>query len=96
MMRDLQSVSRDFPLPGPVSVACDNRAALALCKNCNEGQPSRHIDVLHHFARDHVMTWDLDFVHCKSENNISDCLTTKALTRPLFEKGLCGLGMISA
>jgi hypothetical protein len=43
------------------------------------------------------MTGELDFVYCKSENNIniSDCLA-KALTRPLFEVGLCGLGMISA
>jgi hypothetical protein len=95
IMRDLQSVSRDFPLSGPISVACDNKAALVLCKNCKEGQRSKHIDVIHHFARDHVMTGELDFVYCKSESNISGCLT-KALTRPLFEKGLCGLGMISA
>jgi hypothetical protein len=94
-MRDLQSIFRDFPLPGPISVACDNTASLALCKNCKEGQRSKHIDVMHHFARDHVMTGELDFVNCKSENSISDCLT-KALSRPLFEKGLCGLGMVSA
>jgi hypothetical protein len=64
-MRDLHSVSRDFPLSGPMSVACDNKAALALCKNCKEGQRSKHIDVIHHFARDHVMTGELDFVYCK-------------------------------
>jgi hypothetical protein len=90
IISDLQLVSWDFSLPGPISVACDNKAALAFCKN-----RSRHIDGIHHFARDHVMTGELDFVYCKSENNISDCLT-KALTRPLFKKGLCGLGMISA
>jgi hypothetical protein len=94
-MRDLQSIFRDFRLPGPISVACDNTASLALCKNCKEGQRSKHIDVMHHFARDHVMTGELDFVYCKSENKISDCLI-KALSRPLFEKGLCGLGMVSA
>jgi hypothetical protein len=71
------------------------RQHLHCAKIARRGQPSKHIDVLHHFARDHVMTGDLDFVHCKSENNISDC-RTKALTRPLFAKGLCGLGMISA
>jgi hypothetical protein len=53
----------------------------------------KHIDIFHHFARDHVGCGELSFVYCKSEDNESDCLT-RALTRPLFEKGLVGLGMI--
>jgi hypothetical protein len=64
------SCSRDFPLSGPISVACDNKAALALCKNCKEGQRSKHIDVIHHFARYHVITGELDFVYCISESNM--------------------------
>jgi hypothetical protein len=50
--------------------------------------------VIHHFARDHVASGELSFVDCKSEENVSDCMT-KALSRPLFEKGLEGLGMVS-
>jgi hypothetical protein len=80
MMSDFQPIFLDFPLSGPTAVACDNKAALVLCKDCKGGQRSKRVDVIHHFARDHVMTWELDFVYCKSENNISDCLT-KALTR---------------
>jgi hypothetical protein len=95
VMRDLQPISQDFPLSGLISAACDNKVALALWKKFKEGQRSKHIDVVHHFARDHVMTLELDFVYCKSKENISVRLT-KALTRPLYEKGLCGLGMISA
>jgi hypothetical protein len=53
----------------------------------------KRIDVIHHFARDHVASGELSFVYCKSEENASDCLT-KALTRPLVEKGLVGLRMI--
>jgi hypothetical protein len=37
------------------------------------------------------MTGELEFAFCKSEETVSDCLT-KALPRPLFDKGLVGLG----
>jgi hypothetical protein len=91
---ELALLSSDFPLGGPVVIRCDNKAALSLCKDRKEGQRVKHIDVIHHFARDHVASGELSFIYCKSEDNVSDCLT-KALSRPLFEKGLEGLGMIS-
>jgi hypothetical protein len=46
----------------------------------------KHIEGIHHFARDKVASDELSFVYCRSEENASDC-STKALTRPLFEKG---------
>jgi hypothetical protein len=85
-------LSSDFPLKGPVVIACDNKAAISLCKDRKEGQRIKHIDAIHHFARDHVASGELSSVYCKSEDNVSDCLT-KALAKPLFEKGLAGLGM---
>jgi hypothetical protein len=91
---EIALLSSDFPLGGPVVIRCDNKAALSLCKDCKEGQRVKQIDVIHHFARDHVASGELSFVYCKSEENVSDCLT-KALSRPLFEKGLEGLRMIS-
>jgi hypothetical protein len=87
-------LSSDFPLKGPVVIACDNKAAISLCKDRKEGQRVKHIDIIHHFARDHVASGELQFVYCKSEENVSDCLT-KALSWPMFEKGLVGLGMCS-
>ena len=71
---------------------CDNTAALSLLQDRKAGQRVKHIDIMHHFARDRVMRGDLEFVYCRSENNISDCLT-KALPRPAFEVCLVGLGM---
>jgi hypothetical protein len=88
-------LSSDFPLKGPVIIECDNKAAISLCKDRKEGQRVKHIDIIHHFARDHVASGELSFVYCKSEDNVSDCLT-KALAKPLFEKGLVGLGMCVA
>jgi hypothetical protein len=69
------------------------QAALSLCKDRKEGQRVKHINVFHHFARDRVASRELSFVYCKSEENGSDCLT-QALSRPLFERGLEGLGMV--
>jgi hypothetical protein len=86
-------VSSDLPLKGPVVIACD-KAAISLCKDRKEGQRVKHIDIIHHFARDHVASGELQFVYCKSEENVSDCLT-KALSWPMFEKGRVGLGMCS-
>jgi hypothetical protein len=86
MSLDLAQLSLDFPLSGPVVISCDNKAALSLCRDRKEGQLSKYIDVVHHFARDRVMTGELEFAYCKSEDNVSDCLM-KALPRPLFDKG---------
>jgi hypothetical protein len=89
---ELTSLSADFPLQGPVVIGCDIKAALSLCNDRKEGQRVKHIDIIHHFARDHVASRALSFVYCKSEDNVSDYLT-EALPRSLFEKGLVGLGM---
>jgi hypothetical protein len=85
-------LSSDFPLKGPVVIASDNKAAISLSKDRKEGQRVKHIDIIHHFARDHVASGELSFVYCKSEDNVSDCLT-KASAKPLFEKGLAGFCM---
>jgi hypothetical protein len=90
---ELSLLSSDFPLKGPLTILCDNKAALSLCKDRKEGQRVKHIDIIHHFARDHVATGELQYLYCKSSDNVSDCLT-KALPRPAFEVGLVGLGML--
>jgi hypothetical protein len=84
---EMTLLSSDFLLGGRVMIRCDNKAALSLCKDRKEWQRVKHINVIHHFARDHVASGELSFVYCKSVENVSDCLT-KALYRPLFEKGL--------
>jgi hypothetical protein len=88
---EMASLSSEFSFGGPVVLRCDKKAALSLCQDRKEGQRVKHIVVIHHFARDYVASGELSFVYCKSEENVSDCLT-KALTRPLVEKGLVGLG----
>jgi hypothetical protein len=86
-------LSNDFPVRGPLTILCDNQAAIALCQDRKEGQRVKHIDIVHHFARDRVASGELHFAYCKSADNCSDCLT-KALPRKEFEANLEGLGVV--
>lgn len=92
-LRELAYFSSDFNIKGPLTILCDNKAALTLCNERKEGQRVKHIDIIHHFAREHVASGILQFMYCRSADNVSDCLT-KALTRPGFEANLRGLGML--
>jgi hypothetical protein len=74
-------------------VLCDSKAAVFLCSDCKETKRAKHINIVHHFARDWIASGELKFVYCKSEENVSDCLT-KALPRPLLEVGMRRLGML--
>jgi hypothetical protein len=41
--------------PGEATVdLCDNKAALSLCSDRKETKRAKHIDIVHHFARDRV------------------------------------------
>lgn len=91
--KEIALLCDDFPIVGPLSIFCDNKAAITLCKDRKEGQRVKHIDIIHHFARDHVNSGELQFLYCRSADNVSDCLT-KALPRPAFEVCLVGLGML--
>jgi hypothetical protein len=66
-------VSSDFPLAGPLIIQSDNNAALSLCLEHKEGQRAKHIDVIHHFARERVASGELQYVYCKSEDTEYSC-----------------------
>jgi hypothetical protein len=93
LIEEFTVLCAELCLKGPLRVFCDNQAALTLCADKKETQRVKHIDIIHHFARDRVASGEVEFAYCRSEDNVSDCLT-KPLSRPLFELGLVGLGMI--
>jgi hypothetical protein len=57
--RELAQVSSDFPLAGPLIFQSDNNAALTLCLERKEGQLAKSIDVMHHFARERIVSGEL-------------------------------------
>ena len=74
-------------------VHCDDKAAITLCEEHKENKRAKHIDIVHHVARERVASGEVEFVHCRSDENVSDYVT-KALPRPLFEAGLRSLRML--
>ena len=46
----------------------------------------KHIEIRHHFLRDHVMKKDIDIIHVNTEEQLADIFT-----KPLDEKRFCKL-----
>jgi hypothetical protein len=43
-------------------ILCDIKAAVSLCSDRKETKWAKHIDIVHHFAHDHVTTGIVNFV----------------------------------
>jgi hypothetical protein len=69
-----------------VPLLCDNESAICLADNLVEYSHTRHIDIRHHFLRDHRQRGDIDIYHISTENQLADIFT-----KPLDEKRFCRL-----
>lgn len=77
---------------GAVRVYGDNQGALAQLKHPISSQRSKHIDVMHHFARERVARGEVQFVYCSTEVMVADIMT-KAVPLAKFQYCLKGMGM---
>lgn len=78
------------PIDGPIHVKCDNQGTIALLKNPIETARAKHIDVIHHFARERVARKEIEFSYISTDRMVADCLT-KPLPASAFK--LCRDGM---
>jgi hypothetical protein len=69
-----------------VPLICDNESAIRLADNPVEHSRTKHIDIRHHFLRDHQQKGDIDIYHISTENQLADIFT-----KPLDEKTFCRL-----
>lgn len=82
----LRKLARDIGLEaGQVVIKGDNQGALKLLKHSMSTQRSKHIDVMHHFARERVLRGDVKFEYCGTEHMAADFLT-KAVNPTKFAK----------
>jgi hypothetical protein len=51
-----------------VPLLCDNDSAIRLADNPVEHNHTKHIDIRHHFLRDHQQRGDVDVCHISTEN----------------------------
>jgi hypothetical protein len=82
----LRKLARDIGLEAShVEIRGDNQGALKLLKHSMSTQRSKHIDVMHHFARERVLKGDVKFEYCSTEDMAADFLT-KAVSPAKFNK----------
>jgi len=69
-----------------VPIFCDNTSAISLSKYTVHHSRAKHIDIKHHFIRDHVENGDFVLEFVNSENQLADIFT-----KPLLEERFCFL-----
>ena len=72
--------------PEQVPLFRDNKSAIKIANNPVQHSKTKHIEIRHHFLRDHVMKKDIDIMHVNTEEQLADIFT-----KPLDEKRFCKL-----
>ena len=81
----MRQTLRDFGYNlSKVSLLCDNESAIRMADNPVEHSRTKHIDIQHHFLRDHQQKGDIEVYHINTENQLADIFT-----KPLDEKRFC-------
>jgi hypothetical protein len=83
----MRQTLRDFGYNlSKVPLLCDNESAIRMADNPVEHSRTKHIDIWHHFMRDHQQKGDIEVYHVSTENQLAD-----NFTKPLDEKTFCRL-----
>ena len=77
-----------------IPILCDNTSAINLSKNPIQHSRTKHIEIRHHFLRDHVKKGDVVIKFVSTENQLVD-IFTKPLSEEHFIKIRHELGMMS-
>ncbi|XP_070028935.1 secreted RxLR effector protein 161-like [Nicotiana sylvestris] len=70
----------------PIQILCDNSSAICLSKNHVHHSKAKHIDIKHHFIRDHILKGDIEIAFVGTFAQLADILT-----KPLLEERFCTL-----
>jgi hypothetical protein len=71
-----------------VPLLCDNESAVKIANNPVQHSRTKHIDICHHFLRDHVAKGDISLEEVRTDNQLADIIT-----KPLNESRFCKLEM---
>ena len=76
-----------------IPIFCDNTSAINITENPIQHSRTKHIEIRHHFIRDHVLKNDISIEYVDSLNQIAD-IFTKPLNEAQFVKIRRELGML--
>jgi len=68
-----------------VPLLCDNESAIKIADNPVQHSRTKHIDIRHHFLRDHVAREDIELFHVGTEKQLAD-IFTKPLDEARFSE----------
>ncbi|KAL2336947.1 hypothetical protein Fmac_011393 [Flemingia macrophylla] len=77
---------------GNIPIMCDNTAAINLSKNPVMHSRSKHIEIKHHFIRDHVQRGTVELIFINTEEQLAD-IFTKPLPEDRFVSLRLSLGL---
>ena len=86
LMSDMYGTSSTITIHG------DNQSAIKLLKNPISSQRTKHIDVIHHFARERVARNEVEFIYTATEHMLADMLT-KPVPKSKLELCCTGIGL---
>ena len=66
-----------------VPLLCDNESAIKIAYNPVQHSKTKHIEIRHHFIRDHVEKGDIGLSYVSTKDQLAD-IFTKALDEPMF------------
>ena len=69
-----------------IPLLCDNESAIKMANNPINHARTKHIDIRHHFLRDHEAKGDIALHHVRTEKQLADIFT-----KPLDESRFCAL-----
>jgi hypothetical protein len=69
-----------------VPLLCDNESVIKIAYNTCEHSKIKHVDIRHHFLRDHAIKWNIVISHVGTNDQLADIFT-----KPLDEKRFCEL-----
>ena len=71
-----------------IPLLCDNKSAIKLANNLVKHSRTKHIDIRHHFLRDHKAKRDIALSHVSTDKQLADIFT-----KPLDEQRFAFLGV---
>jgi hypothetical protein len=69
-----------------IPLLCDNKSVIKLANNVVQHSRTKHMDIRHHFLRDHEPKGDIVLHHVGTERKLVDIFT-----KPLDEQKFCTL-----
>jgi hypothetical protein len=83
----MRQTSKDYGIiRNKVPLLCDNEIAIKIANNPIQHSRTKHIDIHHHFIRDHVQRGDIDITPVGTEQQLANIFT-----KPLDEAKFCQL-----